>query len=148
MVDKVISDKMDSAKKPSLTTVQMREALAKLEKGNPSIVKKKLRLTTKQQLEELAKLPQANADTRDVMRRCQRCGLQFSHKPSKKGKIVGALVGAAAGATRVVKGGFVGGRISTIARIAHSIVQGAVSGSITGGHFDKPVCPKCSARFE
>lgn len=112
---------MDSAKKPPLSTVQMREALAKLEKGN--------------------------ADTGDVIR-CPRCKFQFSHKPSKKGKIVGALAGAAAGAARVAKGGFAGGRIGTIARILPSILQGAVSGSMTGGHFDKPVCPKCSARFE
>ena len=139
---------MDSAKKPSLTTVQMREALAKLEKGNPSIVKKKPRLTTKQQLEELAKLPQANADNRDVMRRCPRCEFQFSHIPSKKGKIVGALAGAAVGAARVAKGGFAGGGIGAVARILHSTLQGAVSGSNTGGHFDKPVCPKCSATFE
>lgn len=127
----------------------MREALDKLKKGNPAIVKKP-RLTIKQMREEVDRVEQAKADTGVVIRCacCPKCGHQFSHKQSNKGKIVGALAGAAAGAARVAKGGFAGGRIGTTVRILYSTLQGAVSGSTTGGHFDKPVCPKCSARFE
>lgn len=107
-------------KKPPLTIAQMRTANAKIAANNP--------------------------DTKSTIH-CPKCGFQFSHGTTQKGKAFGGVGGAATGAALGARIGIVGGPIGAMAGTIPGAILGAIFGAKTGGYFDKPTCPECGTTF-